>query len=317
MKKYGLLIVLFICLFLNFGSVLAVDIYEIDYSNSNVKVYERNESNKWGVNKHWNIDSNNINNVKSTPLVDSSIKVYDFADILTDSDEKEVQGLIDDFIKKTSIDMVFVSVDMPYSYDSKNENFAADFYDYNDFGIDFSNYSGIVILRNNYSINRYYDMYTFGDAQLYFDKSRYDDILDDMYPYFSDKRYVSGLELFISRCSAYYDSGYAYTYRYSYVDSDGYIHKNFHLPVFACLLGSGIITLIIITILVKKNKMIRKATSASAYLNKDSVNYTQHVDQFINSHTTHYTVSSSSGGGGGFSSGSSGGGHSSGGGRHG
>ena len=63
--------------------------------------------------------------------------------------------------------------------------------------------------------------------------------------------------------------------------------------------------------------MIRKATSASAYLNKDSVNYTQHVDQFINSHTTHYTVSSSSGGGGGFSSGSSGGGHSSGGGRHG
>lgn len=320
MKKFGLLIVLFICLFLNFGSVFADmtdNIYGIDYSKSPIKLYDREEKDNWGVNKHWNINSNNLKNAKSTPLVDSSLKVYDFADILTDLEEKEVKEYIDNFIEKTSIDMVFVSIDMPYTNDSKNESFAADFYDYNDFGIDFENYSGIVLLRNNYSSDRYYDMYTFGNAQLYFDQSRYDNILDDMYPYFSNKKYLEGLKLFVSKCSSYYDSGYVYIYRYSYVDSDGYIHKNFHLPVFACLLGSGIITLIIITILVKKNKMIRKATSASTYLNKDSINYTQHVDQFLNSHTTHYTVSSSSGGGGGFSSGSSGGGHSSGGGRHG
>jgi hypothetical protein len=51
-------------------------------------------------------------------------------------------------------------------------------------------------------------------------------------------------------------------------------------------------------IMIKKNKMVRKATTAGQYLNQGSINYTQKVDQFTHSHTTHYTVSSSSGGGG-------------------
>ena len=69
-------------------------------------------------------------------------------------------------------------------------------------------------------------------------------------------------------------------------------------------------------IMIRKNKMVRKATTASAYLDKNSINYREHLDQFTHSHTTHYTISSSSGGGGSHG-GSSGGGHSSGGGRHG
>ena len=224
------------------------------------------------------------------------------------------------FIEYTNMDMVFVSIDMPYSYDSKNEDFAADFYDYNDFGLDFDNNSGILLLRNNYSSDRYYDIYTFGDAQLYFNKSRYDDILDGIYSDFVNKKYLDGISSFISKCSYYYDKGYASDYSHAYIDSDGYIQYNFYVPVIPCLCVSIFITLIVMLILVNKNRMIRKATTASEYLNKDSINYTQHLDQFINSHTTHYTVSSSSGGGGSFGgshSGSSGGGHSSGGGRHG
>ena len=315
MKKF---IVFIFCLFFSIN-VLAYDItdniYGIDYSNSNVKIRERNDSNKWGVNKHWDINSNNLSNVLSTPLVDSSKKVYDFADILSDEEEEEIYSKISDFIEKSNMDMVIVSVDMPYTDDYKNEMFAADFYDYNDFGIDFSNYSGILLLRNNYSRDKYYDMYIFGDAQLYFDQSRYDDILDGIYSHFTSSNYVDGMSKFISRCSSYYDNGYAYKYRNAYDDSDGYIQYNYHVPVFMCLVGSSIITLITMCVLVRKNKMIRKATSAGEYLVKDSINYREHTDQFINSHTTHYTVSSSSGGGS--HGGSSGGGHSSGGGRHG
>ena len=318
MKKFKIFI-LFICLFFNI-KVLAYDmtnnIYGIDYSDSLVKIHDRNDSNNWGVNKHWDINSNNLRNVQSTPLVDSSKKIYDFADILTAEEEKEIYAKIEQFIEKTNMDMVIVSVDMPYSVDSKNEDFAADFYDYNDFGIDFSKYSGTLLLRNNYSRDKYYDMYTFGDAQLYFDQSRYDDILDGIYSYFTSSNYVDGMSKFISRCSSYYDNGYAYKYRNAYVDFDGYIQYNYHVPVFMCLVGSSIITLITMCILVKKNKMVRKATTASQYLVKNSINYTEHTDQFVNSHTTHYTVSSSSGGGGSHG-GSSGGGHSSGGGRHG
>ena len=317
MKKFKLFI-LFICLFFNI-KVLAYDmtnnIYGIDYSDSLVKIHDRNDSNNWGVNKHWDINSNNLRNVQSTPLVDSSKKIYDFADILTAEEEKEIYAKIEQFIEKTNMDMVIVSVDMPYSVDSKNEDFAADFYDYNDFGIDFKGYSGILLLRNNYSRDKYYDIYTFGDAQLYFDQTRYDNILDGIYDDFVSMQYTKGINKFISKCSSFYDSGYAYKFRYAYIDEDGYIKYTYHVPMFTCFLGAGLITLITMIILVKKNKMIRKATTASQYLDKNSINYTQHVDQFVNSHTTHYTVSSSSGGGS--HGGSSGGGHSSGGGRHG
>ena len=72
--------------------------------------------------------------------------------------------------------------------------------------------------------------------------------------------------------------------------------------------------------MVNKNKMVKKDTRATGYLNNSSISYTKRTKNLISSHTTHYRrTESSSGGGGGFSSsrGSSGGGHSSGGGRHG
>lgn len=315
MKKIRFLFIFIFCFILNFSFVKASDIYSVDYSNSNVKVIERNEANSWGVNKHWNINNSNLRNVQSVPYVDSKSKVYDFADILTDDEEKEIYSKIQDFIEKTNMDMVVVSIDMPYSYDSKNEDFAADFYDYNDFGLNFNNYSGILLLRNDYDNDRYYDIYTFGDAQLYFDQNRYDDILDGIYSDFVGKRYLSGISKFIYKCSSYYDSGYAYKYKNAFVDHDGYIHFNYYVPILPCLGGASLITFIVMLILVKKNKMVRKAITASEYLDKSSINYTQHIDQFVNSRTTHYTVSSSSGGGS--HGGSSGGGHSSGGGRHG
>ena len=306
MKRFKFL-VLFLTFFIGISAI-----------NASVKTFERKESDNYGVNKHWNITSRNISNVKNTPLVDPSEKIYDFADILTDYEEAQIKESIDEFIKKTNMDMVFVSIDMPYTYDSKNEDYAADFYDYNDFGINFDNYSGILLLRNDYANDRYYDMYTFGDAQLYFDQGRYDRVLDDIYSLFVNKNYEEGIETFISECSSYYDKGYASKYKSSYVDSNGYIRMNYHVPVFVCIMGSSIITLIVMLILVKKNKMVKKATKAYEYLDRNSINYTVMTDRFIHSRTTHYTVSSSSGGGGGGShGGSSGGGHSSGGGRHG
>ena len=73
------------------------------------------------------------------------------------------------------------------------------------------------------------------------------------------------------------------------------------------------------TVLVNKNKMVKKASKADNYLITNSIQYSVKEDKYSHSRTSSYRVSSSSGGGGGHSSshGSSGGGHSSGGGRHG
>lgn len=286
--------------------------------SASTKKFERNENNNYGVNKHWNITSSNKSNIMNTPYVDASEKVYDYADILTTEEETRVYNYINEFIEETNMDMVFVSIDMPYTYDSKNEVFAADFYDYNDFGIDFEHYSGILLLRNDYEEDRYFNIYTFGEAQLYFTYERLENILDNIYNDFVSKDYLDGIYTFTTMSSSYYEKGIPYAYKNKYIDENGFIKQKYTIPYFICFGASGIITLIVMLILVKKNKMVKKATKATEYLDGNSINYSVTNDQFVNTTTTSYVMSSSSsGGGGGSSRGSSGGGHSSGGGRHG
>ena len=257
----------------------------------------------------------------NTPYVDASKKIYDYSDILTDEEENEIYLLFKEFIDKYNMDVVFVSVDLPYSYDEENETYAADFYDYNDFGLDFGkNYDGILLLRNTYESDPYYDIYTFGEAQLYFNDYRYDKILDDLYLYFPFKNYKTGLETFMSDLNSFYRSGVASTdYK---INKDGKIVKIFTPPYLIILIVASIITLIRIINLIKRNKMVKKSTEANDYLDNSSVVYNVKNDVFINTYTTKTRInnssSSSSGGHMGSShSGSSGGFHSSGGGRHG
>ena len=105
----------------------------------------------------------------------------------------------------------------------------------------------------------------------------------------------------------------------SYVDKDGKLQKKYVAPIGIALGGGALVTLITMIVLVKKNKMVKKANAAVEYLDKSSVNYSVKTDQFTGTFTTRHRISSDSsgGGGGGHSSiGSSGGGHTGGSGRH-
>jgi uncharacterized protein len=274
-----------------------------------------------GVNKKWNINANNIENVKRTPRVDASEKVYDFAEIMTEAEEAELYNKIKNYIDETHMDMVILTIDKEFS-DTEIDDYAVDFYDYNDFGLDYEKYDGIIIVRNINSYNRYFNIHSFGNAQLYYDYWTLEAILDEIYEDIRNDRYLDGFSKFIASARSYYNEGPSKDY---YVDDDGYLQKNppvYVLPLVPALGISGFVTLIVMIVLIKKNKMIKKETSAGVYMDRSTVCYNKKVDQFLHSHTSSYTVSSSSGGGGGHSgggshSGSSGGGHSSGGGRHG
>lgn len=165
MKKYLLIIISL--LILVSGNVSA-----------EVKTYDRKNYDNYGVKKDIKITDDIISNVYETALVDSSEKIYDFADILTDDEEVKLKSFAYEFINKAKMDVVILTIKREYSNDYENENIAADFYDYNDFGINFSNYSGIVLLRNANPVDPYYDMYLFGDAQLYYSFGRMNSILD-------------------------------------------------------------------------------------------------------------------------------------------
>ena len=301
MRKLKFLFLFLVCLFFNFGFVSAL---------------ERTEDNNWGVNKRWNITDKNLHKVKKTRYVDSKLKVYDYANILTDAEEKEIYNDIISFIEKYNIDMVFLTDSFSYSKDIQNDDFAHDFYDYNDFGMNYDHYDGVIIFRNANPSDPYYIVRFFGDAQLYYNQARLDVLLDDIYSLFHSDKYVLGMKKAISIISSDIDRGIPESNNIKYVDNMGILRSYYRVPIIACLIGSSIITLITMIILIAKNRMVRKATTASEYLSKDSINYSKHVDQFTHSHTTHHTISSSSGGGGGSHIGSSGGG-SFGGGRHG
>lgn len=292
----------------------------VSICKAEVETFDRNEINNYGVNKKWKITNENKNNVLRTPLVDAKDKVYDFANVLDNKSEKEMYNLIEEFTEVTGMDMVFLTINMRYSFDEANENYAADFYDYNDFGIDIEHYSGVLLLRNTYEADPYFNIYTFGEAKLYFTYERLENVLDDIYDYLHASNYGLGFETFVKDMTNYYKKGKPNEHRFSKINDEGDVVQGYVFHPIIMLAIAGIFTAVYIGVLVGKNKMIRKAYSANDYLNKDSIIYTVKTDMFIGTHTTSHVISSSSGGsssGGHSSHGSSGGGHSSGGGRHG
>ena len=296
------------------------------YASTNT--IDRGTLDNYGVNKKWNVDDDMLYYIKKTPAVNANEKVYDFCDILSDEEEKEIYSKIGEFRNKTGFDLVYLSYNLEYSADKANDDFAADFYDFNDFGIDNELYDGVIFFRNC-NDDPYYLILSFGNAQLYYDNSRIDSILDYIYNDMVTRNYMNGFNKLYNQLISYYNYG-----KYSddaYIDDNSYIRYRetyepvYHFPFFSIMV-SLVISLIFVEHNKKKNFMVMKEYKADGYIDRPSVKFTKRENKFIRSATTSHYISSSSGssfsGGGGSShsshssGGHSGGGHS-GGGRHG
>ncbi|MBR3524110.1 MAG: TPM domain-containing protein [Bacilli bacterium] len=67
-------------------------------------------------------------------------------------------------------------------------------------------------------------------------------------------------------------------------------------PFFMLIILPFVISGITIAVLISKNKMVRKATTAAAYLNKDAINFTRKEDRFVTTHVTRVPINTGSGG---------------------
>lgn len=298
MKKFYFII---ICLFSFVLPVLATP-----------TTYERNENNHYGVNKKWSINDNNLEKILKTPYVNADERIYDFANILDYQTINSLNLLIEDFEKETGFTFVFISTNNYYVNDIDHENYAVDFYDYNDFGINDDHYSGVLLYRNATSLSPYYALYTFGDAQLYFDNQRINEILDSVYNDFILKNYSQGIDTIFKKLNSYYDKGIDSRLKDSYINDMGHLvyKEPFNIPWILAFIIAIFITSLFIWWNISKQKMVIKANDAKDYLYKPSINFSFREDKFINSHTTsHHINTSSSRGSGGSRIGSSGGGH--------
>lgn len=221
---------------------------------------------------------NNIN------AFDTSLKVYDYAQILTQSEEAELKKAANLYIANHNMDMVLVTV--KHHNKTNTMNYADDFYDYNGFGIG-SNYDGVLFVID-FTFG-YTDIWmsTTGKAISVYTDSRIDSILDEVAAK-KNSGYYEMFNAFIEKSDYYAKQGIP-TYSSTYDDSPN---------LSMLLIIPFIVATIIIIILIAKNKMVKLATTAGAYLVKDSVVINKRSDRFVTTHTTSVRINDSSSSGG-------------------
>ncbi len=248
------------------------------------------------------VNSQNLDNILNTPAVDASEKVYDFADLLTISEEEQVYNQVQQFINKANLDLAIVTI-------SDNNKFSAmeyadDFYDYNNFGLE-EEHSGVLFLIDMDTREIYIS--TTGRALSIYNDFRISRILDAIYQEFSNKNYLNGITKFVTIIESYDTMGLPSNKDSKYIiDADGTVSRRFPWLI---ILGIPLaITVIVVGSLIYKNKLVRVATSSREYLDKDSLRIKTVSDRLISTNTTSVPISttSSSGGGRSLHSGSSG-----------
>lgn len=273
MKKYLIILLTFII------SVTPV--------NASTNTFERTEDDL-RIPSKVDLSVADKNAILSTPSVDAVEKVYDFADLFTDSEEQDLYEKSSKFMDKYNMDLAIVTI-------SKNDKssevvYADDFYDYNDFDS-----NGLLFLID--MDNRQIYMSTSGTAINMYNDNRIDYLMDQVFEYMTDKEYYEGTMKYISLLSSLADKGYP---------TSGESFVSDKTVILYSLIASFVITLIVMIVLISKNKLVRKANEAKAYLVNDSIKVDVVEERLVSTHTTKTKIEHDSGGGSSTHSGSSG-----------
>ena len=198
---------------------------------------------------------------------DNTIKVYDYAQILTDKEEDKLIGKVNEYINKYNIDMVIVTV-KHYEQNTLKEYMDL-FYETNEFGKG-NNKRGIFIvldLKNNdigiETYNLEEGVYT--ESEL----TRMKELIE------KDDKYYKKINTFIDYSNKYLNENYIIKKdrNSSYID--------YLIMAFISLFISS--TLIIILII--KVKKVSKKEESISYLKKDSLVINKREDKFLTTHT--------------------------------
>ncbi len=209
-----------------------------------------------------------------TPYVDTAVKVYDAAGLLTDSEISKLQSRIHQFIDKYNVDMVVVTINhnnkQAGNGNIATENFAMDFYEYNDFGKGLQTkegYDGAILVID--MENRKFSMLDVGQPhdKYHVAEYNYQSYIEKMAPDLTAKNYYNAISTFIN--------SYEYDYEYEIT-----------FPWWKCSIFSLILGFILLSVEKRKYKNIRKATSAANYIKEGSFRLTVNKDTFISTHTT-------------------------------
>ena len=236
-------------------------------------------------------------------------RVYDYADVLTDSEEEQLRNLIADREKRIGCDIVLVTINESvlerYGYTQNTDStweycmrtYADDFYDENKFGYNKAFEGDGVLLLDNWYEGEYGSekgswLSTSGKIYQRYSSRMINNLLDDVYylvdssPYRAYRAYIEDI---------YHEM--------SNDNSAGSAMNPFALFIIALVVAA------IFVFSHLKVKEGEKTTVASTYVENGSVRFNVKSDTLVNKFVTSRVIQTSSGGGGSSHSGGGGGGH--------
>ena len=215
------------------------------------------------------------------------VKLYDIADLITDSEEERIAEKLDEIGEKHDVNLAIVTVDT--IEDEDPDEFAEMVFDEEGYGE--ADNGGILLFIALESR----DVVVFYDSVI--DMEIADSIREEVTPYLSDEDYSEAFNTFIEKCDYYVDG-----------ELNGYPFNWTRNIVIAVVIGL-ILALIITGGMKGQLKSVKAQRAASNYVTSGSLNVTEARDNFlyrnIVRHKKESSSSSSSGSSGGRSRGSS------------
>ena len=245
-----------------------------------------------------------VQNRNNEGLIVTDERIFDEADILTETEEYSLQKYMDKVSKEKQVDIVIVTTNDAEG--KQPREYAEDFYKTHDFGYEDSDGTGLlylISLDKSVTGNRELWMTTAKEAKDYFSQSRIDSVLDNIYNtltadeelnyYGSCNEFIKGIEK--------------------------YMNVSESVPVFLTKwyskLGIALVITLIIFFILIFNFGGKKTTTAETYLNVNSIKRNIKEDTYMYTNTTKTKIEKSSSSSGSSSGGSSSGGGYGGGGR--
>lgn len=245
-----------------------------------------------------------VQNRNNEGLIVTDERIFDEADILTETEEYSLQKYMDKVSKEKQVDIVIVTTNDAEG--KQPREYAEDFYKTHDFGYEDSDGTGLlylISLDKSVTGNRELWMTTAKEAKDYFSQSRIDSVLDNIYNtltadeelnyYGSCNEFIKGIEK--------------------------YMNVSESVPVFLTKwyskLGIALVITMIIFFILIFNFGGKKTTTAETYLDVNSIKRNIKEDTYMYTRTTKTKIEKSSSSSGSSSGGSSSGGGYGGGGR--
>ena len=244
------------------------------------------------INSWITVTEENKDNILNTPSVNEEEKIYDFADLYTDEEEKNLYTAVYDYTQRRNLDLVIVTINDNFE---STQEYADDFYDYNNFGYG-SERDGLLFLVD--MENRYVYISATGGAMSLYPDVECNMITEQVYTYFSDQHYYDGTYQMIKTLDTYYELSYNDN------DSDEYTYNKADVNYLYVFIFATVCTIIGIVILIKRNDLVKVATTSEEYYDKGSIGVHRIKDVVIGHHVTKHAIQRDTGShGGGFSGG--------------